>query len=93
MVIILQYIFDLRFILQLSFNLESFIIDCSIIESLLLLTPFDTLECFIQIQAWLLRYKSKYRNEIKLAESTKNKINYAYNFYKNILPNYIVIVI
>ncbi len=71
---------------------DSFIIECAVIESLILLVPFDPNECFRHIQAWLIKIRDRQRDGPKLAKSSEQKIKYALNIYKNDLPNYINIV-
>jgi len=75
---------------------ETFTIECSILETLLLLCPFNPEKCFIQIQMWLLKQQKKVTqidsSKISvLPFSLEEKIKRTYELIKQRLPNHIVI--
>ena len=79
-------------LIKLKLNLDMFLVECSLIESLLLLSPFNAIECFNHIRTWLTSYKQKYNNDsIKLPKSLQTNTKYAYNLYKDVLPNNLTI--
>ena len=70
---------------------EALIVECAVVESLVLMMPFDPVECVSQIQSWISLYKNKYKHAAKLPKSVEFNIEYVFNFYKEKLPSNLII--
>ena len=79
------------FIKDHNFAYCSLVIQCKIIECLLLLVPRDPVLSFTEIQQWLKPNNVQINKSIP--ESLKIKIKNVYNLFKPKLPNYMIVKI
>ena len=77
------------FIKEYNFDYCSLVIQCKIIEGLLLLAPRDPTLVFTEIQHWLKPSNIAINNS--LPESLKTKIRSVFNMLKPKLPNYMIV--